>query len=78
MNEHEVFMKEVYENSLNELVPENDYRNGVIATILTYGYRDRLTRKWLKEALLRDCNDCFISLHEVRKEYLLYKEYLNL
>jgi hypothetical protein len=78
MNEHEAFMKEVFENSLNELVPENDYRNGVIATALTYGHKDRLTREWLKEALLRDYNDCFIALSEVRKEYLLYKEYLGL
>lgn len=78
MNEHEAFMKEVYENSLNELVPGNDYRNGVIAKILTYGYKDRLTRKWLKEALLRDYSNCFIALPEVRREYLLYKEWLGL
>lgn len=52
--------------TMNKMVPfkECDYRNGVIASAFAKGKQDRLNDNWIKNALLQDYEDGFISYEQ--------------
>lgn len=52
---------------------ELEYRNGVVASAIAQGHKDKLTEDWLMKTLLNDVEDDFITYEQavaVRVDYM--------
>ena len=62
---------------LNEVAPNNKYRNTVIATAFAIGKSQKLTSDWLRKSLIGDVEDKFITYNEALKLYYVYSKKID-
>ena len=57
---------------LDEVAPNSEYTNSVIATAFAIGKSSKLTENWLRNHLLEDIEDDFITYEEALKLNEIY------
>jgi hypothetical protein len=69
---NEVYFKAKAEMDRRFPQEELGYRNGIVATAIAKGRKEKLTEDWLRKTLLMDVEDGFISYEQavyIHKDY---------
>ena len=69
-----ITVKRQAERAMNEAMPyeELSYRNAIVATIIANGHKEKLTSDWLRNTLLGDVEDGFLTYGQavaIKDEY---------
>lgn len=69
-----VDIREQVKKEMDRMMPykEVEYRNGIVASIIANGRKEKLTEDWVMRTLMGDVEDGFISYEQavyIQKEY---------